>query len=894
MAVFDFKYSGIPQKLDRTIGNASYQKFDAKNADAAFDIKSYLLKTLRTINAILDKAIFDIRATLNETSVLVSPNTEIAIAHEKTWPKDKLGPIKGYITFDEYLYNVNKIGSAPQVIVGYYEKYVRQSPYARRLDLFKFSNTLRLESGRILTFVESYIKDTNDTSEKKVLQLLQGWANDGLKYADTVRKLLREEESGERQAFSPAELDKVTKDEARKTQAILQARVNGLNTTIRMDQEFLDKSFTNLSDVFYNKFLGPALSFKNTAISGLDKKLDARVNEPGLIGQIAEAGQTAGMTLQVNIADQMIRNQNFSRRSLNLLNNMVSRDTYIVGIQELQASGAQPPTTRLTSDGLTQAEYDYFANPDEAIEDVFRASHEFLDDLESPTAHPQYILRSGDTIDGHILLGADATIDGIRPSSHSHKGVDVDGSEKISARDLLEGSLLTNLVDTSEEVAQPSNLQIVSNTNVSTASTSLVDVAFQWVGDPNSTYEIQLTPYSEIDAEELYPSFSIDAESADLIFESPRGLWGLFNSAYGDEWHFFLVPDADRNGVSEFKSDGLHAGQTSQEIRYAIATESNDNRLIYHSFGHNDFSFDQTFKIPTYRSNSWIHRKDGSSLAAAGNKLFKITAGDTVELKNFNSDTKKNQAVQVYSISIDPISQTSYVFVKRKEYRNDINKPELSQVEFYQIDSDDNVTVLKQWLNQKQIDKVVNDDGETRYGWLSSYINEKDFPLINSGFVYEQKIYGFCLNAISRADLPTLSNEITGSTVIMPTLCSFDLKTLKKEIIKTKDDSYIISSDFINYASPQPVIKDGKLYLAGYTALATKEAISATVRTNSYISFDLSSKEFVRHFVKLNQIANAYIVGVAIDLNNSLYAVGFNALVTVPNEQKYGGIFSLD
>ena len=43
-----------------------------------------------------------------------------------------------------------------------------------------------------------------------------------------------------------------------------------------------------------------------------------------------------------------------------------------------------------------------------------------MDGVEDDDAHPQYLLKAGDTLTGDILLGEGVTIDGIVPSTHTH------------------------------------------------------------------------------------------------------------------------------------------------------------------------------------------------------------------------------------------------------------------------------------------------------------------------------------------------------------------------------------------------------------------------------------------------------------------------------------------
>lgn len=124
--------------------------------------------------------------------------------------------------------------------------------------------------------------------------------------------------------------------------------------------------------------------------------------------------------------------------------------------------------------------------PTDAVIDV--GGHDDFEDLEIGDPHPQYLLRSGDKLEGDV--STQDLLDGLSLSGHRHTGED--GSQQISGSDILPGTLRDDAVDSEDLPSKPENLSVSRmSLDVISAGFSVIDTHLEWDGEDQYLYEIE-------------------------------------------------------------------------------------------------------------------------------------------------------------------------------------------------------------------------------------------------------------------------------------------------------------------------------------------------------------------------------------------------------------------
>jgi hypothetical protein len=121
------------------------------------------------------------------------------------------------------------------------------------------------------------------------------------------------------------------------------------------------------------------------------------------------------------------------------------------------------------------------------------SSHNSLSGREEEDAHPQYLLKSGGTITGDILVEDGVKIGGIELGKHAHTGED--GSAKISGKSIEFGTLTSEVVDINEDVPKPINVRLTGYSDsgqIGEQSFLAANIFWESLGD-GQMYEIQIT-----------------------------------------------------------------------------------------------------------------------------------------------------------------------------------------------------------------------------------------------------------------------------------------------------------------------------------------------------------------------------------------------------------------
>lgn len=499
----DIEYGGPENKWTPTLGDSLDIKPEStfpKVKDTYAD-ENLLRELLNQLHRLTSDVIIEMDDRLKYYAIPVSTNQyddKLSAAHRQEWPRD-LGDPPDFVSYPYYKALEYKSSSAASYIRSQYSSALRDIYGITSFDSIGIVRNIQDEGVRIGAFLDNYVGSVVDTSEHRILELFQDWVRQGIENTWSLRRL---SSAGEATYILPVEeVRQTSPEEAANSQAIFKTKLNFLNQKIIEDSSTLNKTFFGYSDVFYDQFLGPALQFRVNVSS----QLDPLGNTTSLRKEIREAAGTLDTNLQSLITDHLRRNIMFSNTIDSLQNSIVLRDKYRTYIKQLEPIRNSPslaspgnPGHPTPSYSPTPGEYSYFSDIVTAVSDQkatpdFSSQHNLLDGRLRDDAHPQYLVKSGDTITGDIAMSDGATLDGMRPGGqdgHTHKGLDVDGTLKIQGKDLE--NLVVGPIKR-EDVCAPKNVRLIEQQSrvVPPGTTSVnARIAFDTC-DPTLMYEIQ-------------------------------------------------------------------------------------------------------------------------------------------------------------------------------------------------------------------------------------------------------------------------------------------------------------------------------------------------------------------------------------------------------------------
>lgn len=464
-------YQGPPTDYAPGIGNSNVinrKPTQSVLVGNGYHDLDYLMSLLDQLSFKAGTIYSEAQSQLQSFGLMINDNDEaLSQAQSFIYPSSEAPSI---ISFEQYRYHrTNNVSNAAQYIISRYEDEVRGISGTNALDISNIVSYIQNEITRIKEFIDGYIGEVDDTSEQRTIELFQDWAED----TSTIIEKFWQALKGEITTGLPkSELDQLTQETAGQFQALLQVKLNKINRNIKDLNAQLIKNWEDASDIFYHKHLGPALKFQLKIGRQLSDKIDLQ-KFPVISNEIH--GTLTGIDANFSnaLADQIKRNKMFIAALGEILLNIVQRDTYFAYLKDLSQIGKPLPskfvnTSRIdhpeeiisaVSDGINAP-----TTGDVAFSDNFMPSHLSLSDVEDPTAHPQYLLRSGglnSKITGDIFLAQGVTIDGMVPSTHRHTGED--GTQKIRGSDIDYSSITEANIDTTNaSTSVPENIIVVS------------------------------------------------------------------------------------------------------------------------------------------------------------------------------------------------------------------------------------------------------------------------------------------------------------------------------------------------------------------------------------------------------------------------------------------------
>jgi hypothetical protein len=416
-------------------------------------------------------------------------------AQTTIWPEN-VGEVKDYVTYKEYEALESKYDRASKYIKDEYKKSIRGERGSGVFDIEKLARVIGLEAKNIKGFLNAHtVNSLDDSAQKRVAELLQDWSTSALTHTGRLLSFFQERDKENTSKVPESELASLTAEEATRYQALFKARINALNLDLDRELSGFERHFLNSSDVFYNKFLSPAVKFNNSAANTLSYKTD----QGSMLGMEAfKASESIKVNMDTVLTDLLQRNEIFDKRATGIEQSIGRRESLKQVFNQFDQKSTVTSDTYWNTVPDTQTDDVLVSALVAQVEQSsavssFSSSHNTLANRDDPLAHQQYLLKGGDTITGNIFVKDGVKIDGVDLSSHSHTGLD--GSPKIDGSSIAPSTLPATAINLDQEVNKPVSLKLLGySEGGQIGDVSFLDANLFWQSDdPTQMYEIQIT-----------------------------------------------------------------------------------------------------------------------------------------------------------------------------------------------------------------------------------------------------------------------------------------------------------------------------------------------------------------------------------------------------------------
>lgn len=374
--------------------------YTSPNVGMGFADVDGLLADLETFKANLE--VF-YRNALNEmksyTVLIDKANQELVRSHQMSYPNDDT---PDSISFAEYIYNFsNSRATSSSYVNKYYEAKVRGPHGTNALDIAHVVMMTHSEVVRIQDFLEKYTGDIDEPSEFRIIELFQTWTQNS---QGTIERFWQAFQAKAVAEIPEAEVAQLDEGKSREFQALFQSKLNIINRSISDIIGQLYKNWDEPSERFYNRVLGPSLSY-NLKIG---KKISQGVSTDTMPTLAQEANMTSfnfDSKLKTAMEDQLKRNRLFDTLTGNILNNIVQRDVYVRYLRQLSNKGKTIPNFFITQvfeepEVIKTGSVNLVPKRKPTYETNASSDHSYITGVEDDGAHPQYLLRTGDKVEG--------------------------------------------------------------------------------------------------------------------------------------------------------------------------------------------------------------------------------------------------------------------------------------------------------------------------------------------------------------------------------------------------------------------------------------------------------------------------------------------------------------
>lgn len=465
----DISYQGPSLKYESYIGSSELpEPKTAGNYGSGYADVEFLLSELDDLSKLAMSLYRDAEAEMIGYTLLLNTADQTLIdSHKMSYPEDDT---PDSMSFKEYIYNFSESkATSSRYVNRYYENKVRGMHGTNALDIAHVSRIVNSEVKRIESFIDTYIGEIDDDTELRVLESFQDWTENAKNLLPKFRQAFQSKGVGQ---IPQQEMAELTETKAKEFQGLFQSKLNIINSALSDQISQLYKDWDLVSDMFYNKILGPSLKFNLSVGRNVHKGL-SETNAPILYQEAVATSSGLQTQLKTSMSDQVKRNNLFYDYMIGIFQNIIQRDTYVIYLDQLSVTGTTIPNyfiTQLKSEPLTieNSELLLGERSSLAFESNSSSDHSFLTGSDNDDAHPQYLKRTGDTVNGDLEVVGRLRING--KQIENLFSFDSFGNVVINAGYISWTDLDINETNKAVNEFTPDNLSIIDRRSLATGN----------------------------------------------------------------------------------------------------------------------------------------------------------------------------------------------------------------------------------------------------------------------------------------------------------------------------------------------------------------------------------------------------------------------------------------
>lgn len=445
----DLSYSGPEKEYQPPIGSnrpiAPYQKAITINAADKLDsLRKELLILEEKSNSVISKS----EKELSELFLNLNVSEERKTAAVNIWSNFN-EQSNNLVSFKQIKELENNIDRFSKYVVSEYKKDLRKPNGSSAIDIRDIAHIILGEIQKMSQIVNAKIIENNSGANDRFVELFLEWTVDVKDHLERLNSFFGIPRKQRNKIIPKDELNSVSYNDAVKYQALFTVNVNALNQEIDDKLNEIKRTFLNHSDIFYQKVVYPLLNLD----VNITEELRTTMDRTELSALTTDTRNAINRNIVVSLYDAADRNEKFNTSLVYIEERISARENYLSYIRQLEEKGKKSPTNLVEF-----KEENNLSLKIQPTQSLFN-SHNTLTSREADDAHPQYLLRSGDTLSGDLSFKDDTLLDGISPSKHVHSG-GADG-QKITGTSIVNHSLPSSSVG-SVNVDKPIDLQILS------------------------------------------------------------------------------------------------------------------------------------------------------------------------------------------------------------------------------------------------------------------------------------------------------------------------------------------------------------------------------------------------------------------------------------------------
>jgi len=445
----NLNYGGPDRQYEPPVGsNPAIRKFASVKSGNQVEDLFLLRKSLLKLEEKSNLAISMSEEELSELFLDLNSSEQRKNIANNIWSNFNEKP-NNLVSFKQLKEIEDRSDRSSRFIISEYKKDLRKPNGSSAIEIRELANIILFEIEKMSQIVNTKVLEQNSSANNRFIEVFLDWTYKTEKHLDRLNSFFEIPRKQRNKIIPQTELDSISENDAIKYQTLFTVNINALNQEIDDKLNEIKRNFLNYSDIFYQKVVYPLLNLDANIPEGLELVM----NKTELAAFTGDTKNAVDRNIIVSLYDAADRNDKFNNSLVYIEERISARENYLSYIRQLEQKG------RRAKIGLIEKAQESDLVLREFNETSLVNDHSGLTDRYADDAHSQYLLKSGGLLSGDIFSDNDFLVDGIRPSKHSHTGVD--GSRKISAKSILNKTLKSSKV-LDQYSDKPSELQVVS------------------------------------------------------------------------------------------------------------------------------------------------------------------------------------------------------------------------------------------------------------------------------------------------------------------------------------------------------------------------------------------------------------------------------------------------